>query len=375
MRWQAIGWRSCGRWAIPLAGVFGATISATQVSASPTASKTGATIGLVLTDWRYALVETSGAKEECPDGLQVSEVEQFKAAAPDPAGRLKKFGLTWAVRGPNAENSNYNPLSVTDPLPWRELKTTRGYGVNLDGTPDGHATPTTCAHEKFTSDDGERIDNQMARVLGCVQGWRTSGFSAERASADIVTSPVKLLIEISRVTDEQNDPDVDVTIYKGRDRLVREADGTTFVPFMSHRIDTRFPQFTLKAHGRIIDGVLMTDAIPVARVAQRGSERDFRDLTLRLKLGPNGAEGIIAGYESVATWWNAQSKGVAADISKFSPAGLYRALHRYADGYPDPATGECTGISVAFKIRAVRALIAHPAKDKLPSRLAMRGNE
>ena len=45
---------------------------------------------------------------------------------------------------------------------------------------------------------------------------------------------------------------------------------------------------------------------------------------------------MLGGYENTAAWYNIHSKGVDPQLGKYSPAGLYRALHRYADGYPDP---------------------------------------
>jgi len=332
----------------------------TVASASPP-SAASKSIGLVLTDWRYALYQTPGT-EECPAGLQPSEVAQFKAQS-DPVGHMKKFGGTTQNRGPIGENANYSPMAVEDPLPFSELHTKIGYGFNLDGTSDGHATPQTFAHQKFTSPEGEQVDNQMARVVGCVQGWRKNGFMAEFYSKEVETSPInRHLIEITGVDDERNDPDVEITIYKGRDRLLRTASGT-FIPFMSHRIDERFPQYILRTHGKIVEGVLISDPIPEARLPmlqiQIPGERHIRDLTLRLKLTANGAEGLVGGYEDLASWWNMHSKSPGSDVGKYSPAALYRAVHRYADGYPDPETGQATAISVAYQVSAVRALIVH----------------
>jgi hypothetical protein len=321
------------------------------------------TIGLVLTDWRYALYQTP-AKEECPDGLQAGAVEQFKAF-PDPLNHLREIGGTFETRGPNGENPNFSPLKVSDPLPFKDLKTNVGYGFNLDGTGDGHATTRTLAHEKFTSPEGERVDNQMARVVGCVQGWRKTGFMAEFYSKEVETSPVnRHLIEITGVDDPTNDPDVEVFLYKGLDRLVRTASGP-FTPYMSHRIDSRFPQYIFHTHGRIVDGVLITDPIPFARLPllqiELVSERHIRELRLRLKLTPTGAEGFVGGYEDLDSWWNTHSKGPGSDVGKYSPVGLYQALNRYADGYPSPTTGRATAISVTYQVSAVRALIVHPA--------------
>ena len=371
MSWGTALWRV--RYAVSLAYLpclllLGPPVSAAPlpqpVDAAAAAPEAGRTIGLVLTDWRYALYQTPGLTE-CPAGLQPGEVAQFKAQ-PDPLGHLHKFGGTTQNRGPNGENANYSPLAIEDPLPFNELKTKVGYGFNLDGTTDGHATPKSLAHEKFTSPEGEQVDNQMARVLGCVQGWRKNGFMAEFYSKEVETSPVnRHLIEITGVDDETNDPDVEVAIFKGRDRLVRTASGA-FVPFISHRIDERFPQYMFKTHGRIVDGVLITDPIPLARVPllqiQIPDERHIHDLTLRLKLTANGAEGLLGGYEELATWWNVHSKSPGSDVGKYSPTALYKAAHRYADGYPDPATGQATAISVAYQVSAVRALIVHPGR-------------
>jgi hypothetical protein len=325
------------------------------------------TIGLAITDWSYALVETPNGKEECSLGLQAGEVAQFKAQEGYMEHR-ERFGGTFENRGPNGEKGNFSPTVVRDVLPWSELVTHRGFGMNLDGTSDGRATPKSCRHEKFIGDDGEPVDNQLARVVGCIQGFRTSGLTGSFYRSEVPNfSFNRHLIEITGVHNEANDPDVEVSIYKGRDQLVRTAGGDAFVPFTSQRIDVRFPQFTLKTHGRIVDGVLFTDPIPYARFPIRETanvgERRVHDLTLRLKLTSAGAEGLLAGYEDNAAWWNIKSKGVTPELDKYSPAGMFRALHRYADGYPD-STGQCTAISAAYRIKAVPVIVIHPTENQ-----------
>jgi hypothetical protein len=336
--------------------------------APPAKSAAPKTIGLAVTDWSYALVETPDAKEECSLGLQAGEVAQFKAQ-PDYLEHRQKFGGTFENRGPNGEKGNFSPTVVQDVLPWSELVTKRGYGMNLDGTSDGHATPKSCKHEKFTSDDGQQVDNQMARVIGCIQGFRTSGLTGTFYRNEVPNFTFnRHLIEITGVDSESNDPDVQVSIYKGMDQLVKTAGGDGFVPFTSQRIDVRYPQFIMKTHGRIVDGVLITDPIPYARfpIRETGNvgERRMHDLTLRLKLTSSGAEGLLAGYEDTAAWWNIKSKGVTPELDKYSPAGMYRALHRHADGYPDPATGQCTAISAAYNIKAVPVIVIHPTESQ-----------
>ena len=48
------------------------------------------------------------------------------------------------------------------------------------------------------------------------------------------------------------------------------------------------------------------------------------------------------------------------DLRLEDNAGLYHALHRLADGNPDPATGKCTSLSAAFPLEAVPAFVIHP---------------
>ena len=51
--------------------------------------------------------------------------------------------------------------------------------------------------------------------------------------------------------------------------------------------------------------------------------------------------------------------------------GIWYALKRMADAYPDPKTGENTAISTAYRIDAVPAFIVHDEKtaaNQSPSR-------
>lgn len=330
----------------------------------------GETIGLVLTEWRHALYETPGGEEECPDGFTVSEKAQHEAL--ENSLQMRETYGYYLNRGPNGEHAAYMPWLIEDPLPSPELQTNTGYGLNLDGTQSGEATGDTCAHEKFITPDGERADNQLARVVGCTASWRSDGFAAEFYNQEIVSFPLnRILIEISGVDSERNDPRVSVRIYKGKDGLLQGAGGS-FPPYQSQRIDQRYPRYMHETSGKIVDGVLITQPIPQAWLpiywVQTPTERLLRDMQLRLTLTDTGAEGLVGGYEDLKIWWSAHSRGIggsAGSVGPFSNAWYYRAAHRYADGYPDPESGQCTAISVAYKISATRALIAHPDGDAL----------
>jgi hypothetical protein len=343
-----------------------AALALASAADEPGARRTSGTIGLVLTGWRYGLQETPEYKE-CGGKLDPGPVAQLKAT-PGAVERIKAEGGSFEQTGPNGESPQNNPLLFNDPLPVPELITDKAYGVNLDGTQDGRATGKTCKHDKFTNESGEKVDNQLSRVFGCVQGYRTGGQTAEYYNQEIVTYPVnRHLIEVTGVDDENNDPHVEVNIYKGYDRLVRTGDDK-FVPYLSQRIDARYPQYTMHTTGRIFDGVLITDPIAEALLphsSQRKlADRDMRDMTLRLKLTPEGATGILAGYDNWRHLWNTHSKRVTAELNKMSSPTIYRRFMKYADGYPD-ASGQCTHISSAYRVTAVRATIVHPDQPNL----------
>jgi hypothetical protein len=351
---------------------------AAVVAAAPAATDAGAplarpgphTIGLALTGFRDAFVVTPGMAE-CGGALDPGMLAQMRAT-PGALDRIKTEGGSYQQYGPNGESPQYTPLAFADPAGVPELVTSLGYGVNLDGTADGRATAKTCRHQKFDGIEGDatkpvatgrKVDNQLARALGCVQGYRTGGHSAEFYNTEVVTSSVnRHLIEIRDVDDEVNDPHVEVFLYKGYDRLVRSGDGK-FIANLSQRIDDRYPRYNLRTTGRIENGVLITDPIKEAllpRVAQsKLGDRRIRDFVLRLKLTSDGADGIMAGYDDVSKVWNILSRQITAEQNKMTFSTVYRRLHQFADGYPD-AAGQCTHISSTFDVKAVRAMIVHP---------------
>jgi hypothetical protein len=96
-------------------------------------------------------------------------------------------------------------------------------------------------------------------------------------------------------------------------------------------------------------------------------DADFHKGKLKLKIDPNGrgASGFVGGYRN---WLDLLSEntfaqtGAEQGIRDHEDAvGLYYALKRNADGMPDPKTGRNTGISMAYRIKAVPAHVVDPA--------------
>lgn len=341
--------------------------AAPATGTQPILTDTTKTIGLVLTVWDSAILETPEA-HECPEGLHSTETEQWLAMSEqERAEQNKRFGFRWN-RGPNGENGITAPAAVTDILPFREIRSELAYGFNLDGTQDGRATAKSCAHEKFNSPDGNtKVDHQLYRAAGCAQGMRIGGFQREWVAREFQTNPVnRTLILVTGVDDELNDEEVVLSVYKGYDGLVEEPIGT-FLPNSTHHVDERFPSPLFSTPAKIEDGVIITDVVTRARFPilwiQIVGWRTMLDMQMRLKLTETGAKGMLGGYEEIEEFWNMWRRGASGsqDISSWSGATIYHAIRRLADGYPDPETGKCTAISTAYRLEAATTNIILPA--------------
>ena len=331
------------------------------------------TIGLVMTSWHVEGTFTKDGKAECPNGFNPTLEENFKAqfkTKEEQDAIIKKYGSTqWHYRGPNGESDNNSPELIHDPLPHPEPVSTASDGVNLDGTQDGRATDKTCKHDKFTSADGEAVDNQFYRVTGCVKSFRPQGTFDGFITNEIPALQVnRWLIEIKGVDSRVNDDHVDIMIAHGLDELV--ADGNNgFVAGRSQRVDEGSASFITHTTGRIVNGVLITDSMPEFRMTGSGlvevGERRFMDARFKLKLTPNGATGVLAGYSDIHRLWRFYAKtiGLHAIASVISPPSIYHSIVRNADGYKDPATGQCTAISQVYAVGFVNANIVRDSSS------------
>jgi len=137
------------------------------------------TLGFAVTSLPFALAKN---EDDCPDGMALTAKEIYLASiSPAEHARLsmpenlKEFEQK-AFHTPDGKD-----FCQAADYPRAQQRTTHSkisYGMNLDGTTDGHATDTTCAHEKFTGPDGgPEIDNQSYRVLACSSNYR--GFRGE----------------------------------------------------------------------------------------------------------------------------------------------------------------------------------------------------
>jgi hypothetical protein len=244
------------------------------------------------------------------------------------------------------------------------------HGFNLDGkgtTTAANAAPNTCAHENFTSvATGESgIDNQLGRVVGCIRGYREGSDLDKFSAATLATGEHSILIELRGVDDTQNDPEIEIGLYSGKDPVTVDAAGK-ILPHQSLTVhgDARYHNVV---RGKIVGGEVISENFDLhLKVDQQviHSEFDIKAARVKLKLNPDGSlKGMMGGYFDVARRYEhfMQSGVVTSWLLAYNCPGVYDALHKFADGYPDPKTGKCTAISTAFRVQAVPAFVIHPS--------------
>jgi hypothetical protein len=330
--------------------------------------------------------------DDCPKGMQPSiDFKDLFTKQGRSAAEVKDlidhpisppFVKALIYRGKDGANVCEKPTSAADP----GLITAEGshaFGMDLDGAADdAHPAPNSCQHKSFLGPNGEKgVDNQLYRIIGCMEGHRGSrgndGFVfqyiMERMRAE---GMMTYLLEVSGIDDEKNDPDVEVSVYLGADPLVQDARGE--VPADTTQRINPDPRWHNQVHGSIKDGVLQTDPFELHLL---GSTMwmpvlDFKNAQLRLTLNQDGtAKGVLGGYVGLESlYYNSAKSGFLFEVfSSGNCPGTYYALKRMADGYPDPKTGECTALSAAYTIEAIRAFVVHPAGEK-PVQSAQSGN-
>ena len=322
-------------------------------------------IGYVLTHRYWAVHQTPEGKVECPKGFNDGPREQFKQLFPDDG--VKRTMLdTHLMR----EARQWFPDMSEEQFAYKEATGKVSYGMDLDGK---------VGAEDFTGPDGVKgVDNQLFRAIGCTSQYRAPSnliyFFENKYLGQFNTN--RFMIEISDVDNLTNDDDVTVKTYRGRDDLLADATGASYVPGGTQRVDARWgKQFQQTFKGKIVDAVLVTEGqdltIPWSATFDTNGFHKFKGLRFQLNLTPQRAEGVMAAYVDVAAFYHHLNTSWSThhqSYGQLSAPSLFRALHRLADGHPDPKTGQMTSISGAINVRFTQVFIEHP-----PQQTAMEG--
>lgn len=321
------------------------------------------TIAYVLTDEYWAIYQTADGKAECPEGFtKMGPREQFRALFPED-GTKRSVVDTQLAR--EAQIWNPKPIVGPDPFPYPLAGGKYSYGVNLTGT---------VGPNDFTSPDGEKgIKNQLYRALGCNEHFRgPDGVAFALTNRMVRQVPYnRIMIELTKVDDLGNDPDVDVTIERGLDTLLTDATGDIIIPGGTQRLDTRFgKKYNQHLHGKIVDGVLWTDPADI-RIMHTQNEQPAEELyrhgVFRLKVSAESAEGVLAGFADVDRLYFSMNRNLGTYFQAYgrlSSQSLYKKLRELADGYPDPKTGANTAISSAMTMMFKQVFVQRPGEKK-----------
>lgn len=324
-------------------------------------------IGYVLTNFQWALHQSPDGKTECPNGYNDGPREQFKVLFPE--NETHSVVESQLAR----EIETWFPDTSQEPFTFHEAGGKVSYGLNLDGRNDA---------SDFVSPEGVTgVDNQFYRAIGCIENYRgpngTLYFFINRYMQAMNYN--RFVLELTEVDSLINDDAVTVTTYRALDSLLTDATGNDYLPGGSQRIDLRWgKEFIQTFSAKIVDGVLITDAedltMPATAAFDDTSVQVFRGLRFQLKLTPERAEGLIAGYLDVDHFHYQQNTAWSTHLLSYgqlSSPSLYRAMRRLADGYPDPATGYNTAISSAVQAKFTQVFVVHPEKavamDRAPA--------
>ena len=351
------------------------------------------TLGFLVSRFSPAVYK---GENSCPNGLALTPLQSFlKQTPPDEVKRLQKpenaseyeRKYKWEFgTGPNGEEMCRIPERFVNkyehPAQYM-IQGTTSYGMNLDGHDGSESFPAEiCAHENFKSPSGEAgIDNQLFRAEGCLGYYRGSATDPSIEGA-IVTYYNRMIneglhsivIEVTGVDNLLNDDDVVFGIYSSPDKgyLVNKK----LMPHLTYTT-TEKSKWRHEVPAKIVDGIIKTDVFDLllnmewAIGGDKGAneEYDMRRARFELVIQPNGElKGLMGAYQdiyNVYSLFRSVGSGVSA-VASVDCAAEYKALQAMADASPDPKTGRCSAISLAYEVEAVPGFIVHP--EGMPSR-------
>ncbi len=371
--------------AVLFASVFGMNAVACEdagrsAGSDPHASAEPPVRGYVMARWSDEIPHDDPG--ECPEGLNVTEVEYFpeqwkrymaeRQRVREAEGRFIRWDH--ALLPPDACQ---DPLSQPDPGYLTLDGPAKVAGLDLDGIDSTKASAgaNACAHDDFTSPAGELgVDNQAWRLMGCVRGYRPNDLMdrLHQSNTMIKEGGYAILMEISGMDDPRDDDAVEVQFLSAAAPVTLDAVGDP----MEHVSFTAHPDTTYqseRARGRIENGILTTDPIDLRlKIKQQTQDNAvyYRDARIRAEVLEDGRiQGIVGGYWDSENFWSMMNdhtiggtpQGRNAAFNRgFMCAGLYHAIPRVADGHPDPETGRCTSISMALHFEAKPAFVIRP---------------
>ena len=259
------------------------------------------------------------------------------------------------IDGKPASIFNY-PMSVPDP----NIETAQGrfmYGFNLDRDVDPTDFENPETHE-------QGIDNALFRAIGCFKEFNISLPNRpfyEQVMWDTVVDLMPAWTISVSAEDFSKDGPAKVIFDQAYTNLKRDALGNILADA------TYVIKPNTRSHnvlqGEIKNGVITIEPSNFFLEGESPilTEVELKQAQLSLELQPDGGlTGYIGGYIDWHEYFYQYSSngGQIAEVDGTDLPGMYYALKKFADAYPDPLTGQNILISAAFRLEAVPVYLA-----------------
>lgn len=238
-------------------------------------------------------------------------------------------------------------------------------GMDLDRAPANGVTDQTCAHDSFTSPEGEQgVDNQLFRAVACNTFWRggESGVGDVLGGGGVAWVANPTIVLVRDVQSWQDDPEVVVEIAPAADKPI--ADAKQMLTEDASLSISDDPRYRMRARGKIEKGVLTTEprdmVVPFNWNVKSGGEFIVRHMQLRVRLAPDGQlVGKAGGYRPIDNALGVLHVGGpgVASAAGVECASVRKTLRLLADGDPDPKTKQCTTVSTGMAFNAKPAFV------------------
>jgi hypothetical protein len=359
--------------------------------------------GFVVTNIAFALGPDAEETGACEAGMSKNVAEIF-AESPEGKRRAGEGDEEYSERleaggkaiSATADGKNFCMFpELAPPDPHTRTLTSAAVtaeGIDLDGRVSRSADDARSGRLDFTGVDGTKgVDNQFWRLVGCNRSFQKSG-SSNGFDTEMLTGSWGIVIVLADVDDLKNDDHVTVGIHANADPIqlspTREP-----LEYATYAID-QDRRFRATTTGRIENGVLTTEPVDVRFhnvVNAMHLERPLRDARIQATLSTDGVlKGYLAGYSPVIEAYDLMfgyrngkdaagkpsplarrlgSANGAARVLGHTCQGMYQALHRLADGHPDPKTGRFSSISTQYRFEARPAFVVDVKTNSRNERL------
>lgn len=237
----------------------------------------------------------------------------------------------------------------------------------------GSPSPNECAHDDFTGPGAEQgIDYNFLRIIFDEEQkedgeYVFGGFREGQLVDGVINGAVKngsmtVLLDVQGVDDPQNDEEVTVQVFGSEDSPMKGTDDEV-LPFATLSVHPNARFHTKVVTGSIVNGLLTAgplDLIFPINIQIVNDEFVIHDSWLRIELGDDAFEGLIAGFWDVSNIRDIIGKPTTdnGNAANFTIEQFEEAMVLHADGDYDPDAGLCTSFTTMFSFRGVQAFIA-----------------